>query len=178
MKNFSHTHKSKSKSKNRFTRTVSQQDLRRRSYAAPSLPGLRPIEGDLRKFKIACPKDPNVFVIINTHVDHGGAILTLRSKYDETLQVLRDRYPGSLDSTTMDRYLGMGFSYNSDTGVQQAPYTIDLFDPSDDLTPATLLSLCILPLEVVNFPSHFALAPTQRSRSTRLTPNTMRSNRY
>jgi hypothetical protein len=78
----------------------------------------------------------------------------------------------------MDRYLGMGFSYNSDTGVQQAPYTIDLFDPSDDLTPATLLSLCILPLEVVNFPSHFALAPTQRSRSTRLTPNTMRSNRY
>jgi hypothetical protein len=26
-------------------------------------------EGDLRKFKITCPTDPTVFVIINTHVD-------------------------------------------------------------------------------------------------------------
>ena len=75
------------------------------------------------------------------------------SKYDENLQALRNRYPGSLDSTTMDRYLGMVFLYNSDTGVmtasmyhsivkilrasslpvQQAPYTMNLFDPSDDL---------------------------------------------
>ena len=58
----------------------------------------------------------------------------------------------------MDRYLGMGFSYNSETGAmtasmyhsvlkvlatfctsslpeQSTPYTMDLFDISDDLTP-------------------------------------------
>ena len=58
----------------------------------------------------------------------------------------------------MDRYLGMGFSYNSDTGamtasmkhsvikiletfltsdlpVQSTPYSMDLFDTSTDLTP-------------------------------------------
>ena len=80
------------------------------------------------------------------------------SKYDENLQALRNRYPGTLDSTTMDRYLGMGSSCNSSTGamtasmyhsivkiqatfrasslpVQRTPYTMDLFDPSDDLTP-------------------------------------------
>jgi len=62
-------------------------------------------EGDLRKFKITCPKDPNVLVIINTHVDDGGAILTWRSKYDETLQALSDRYSGTLDSSPMDHYL-------------------------------------------------------------------------
>jgi len=115
-------------------------------------------EGDLRKFKITCPNDSNVFVILNTHVDDGSAVLTWRSKYDETLQALRNCYPGALDSTTMDRYLGMGFSYNSNIGamtasmfhsivkilatfrasslpVQRTPYTMDLFDPSDDLTP-------------------------------------------
>ena len=55
------------------------------------------------------------------------------------------------------------------------------------LPPATLLSPCILPLEVANFPSPIALAPTTlpsmsfprsrrpRSPSTRLTPSTMRS---
>ena len=37
-------------------------------------------EGDLRKFKITCPNDPNTFVILNTHVDDGGAVLTWRSK--------------------------------------------------------------------------------------------------
>jgi len=42
-------------------------------------------EADLRKFKVTCPNDPNTFVIINTHVDDGGAILTWFSKYDETL---------------------------------------------------------------------------------------------
>jgi len=115
-------------------------------------------ESDLRKFKITCPNDPNIFVILNTHVDDGGAVLTWRSKYEDTLQALRNRYPGELDSTPMDRYLGMGFSYNPDTGamtasmyhsivkllatfrasslpVQRTPYTMDLFDPSDDLTP-------------------------------------------
>jgi len=115
-------------------------------------------EGDLRKFKITCPTDPTVFVIINTHVDDGGAILTWRSKYDETLRALSDRYPGTLDSSAMDRYLGMGFSYDPDTGamtasmkhsvikiletfcasdlpVQRTPYSMDLFDTSTDLTP-------------------------------------------
>ena len=76
----------------------------------------------------------------------------------QSLQALRNRYPGTLDSTTMDRYLGMGFSYNSSTGamtasiyhsivkilatfrasslpVQRTQYTMDFFDPSDDLTP-------------------------------------------
>ena len=116
--------------------------------------GYTQFEGDLRKFKITCPIDPNVFVIINTHVDDGGAILTWRSKYDETLQALSDRYPGTLDSSPMDRYLGMGFSYNPDTGAmtasmyhsvlkvlatfctsslpeQSTPYTMDLFDISE-----------------------------------------------
>ena len=120
--------------------------------------GYTQFESDLRKFKITCPNNPNVFVILNTHVDDGGAVLTWRSKYEETLQALRNRYPGELDSTPMDRYLGMGFSYNPDTGamtasmyhsivkllatfrasslpVQRTPYTMDLFDPSDDLTP-------------------------------------------
>jgi hypothetical protein len=63
----------------------------------------------------------------------------------------------------MDRYLGMGFSYNSDTGAmtasmyhsilkilaifqtsslqeQRTPYTMDLFDHSDDPTPVDLNS--------------------------------------
>jgi len=84
-------------------------------------------------------------------VDDGGAILTWRSKYDETLRALSDRYPGTLDSSAMDRYLGMGFRYNPDTGamtasmkhsvikiletfltsdlpVQSTPYYMDLFD--------------------------------------------------
>jgi len=64
--------------------------------------------------------DPNMFVIINTHVDDGGAILTWRSKYDETLRALSNRYPGTLDSSSMDRYLGMGFSHNSETGTMTA----------------------------------------------------------
>ena len=115
-------------------------------------------EADLRKFKVTCPNDPNTFVIINTHVDDGGAILTWRSKYDETLRALSNRYPGTLDSSPMDRYLGMGFSYNPETGAmtasmyhsvlkvlatfctsslpeQRTPYTMDLFDVSDDPTP-------------------------------------------
>ena len=102
--------------------------------------------------------NPNTFIIINTHVDDGGAILTWRSKYDETLGALSNRYPGTLDSSPMDRYLGMGFSYNSKTGAmtasmyhpvlkvlatfctsslpeQSTPYTMDLFDISDDPTP-------------------------------------------
>ena len=71
-------------------------------------------------FKITCPKDPTTFVIINTHVDDGGAILTWRSMYDKTLRALSDRYPGTLDSSAMDRYLGMGFDYNSSTGAMTA----------------------------------------------------------
>ena len=55
---------------------------------------------------MTCIKDPAVFVIISTHVDNGGAILTWRFKYDETLQAFSNRYPGTLDSSAMDRYLG------------------------------------------------------------------------
>ena len=125
--------------------------------------GYTQFEGDLRKFKITCPKDPTVFVIINTHVDDGGAILTWRSMYDRTLQALSERYPGTLDSSAMDRYLGMGFSYNSSTGAmtasmyhsvlkilatfqtsslpeQRTPYTMDLFDVTDDPTPVDFQS--------------------------------------
>ena len=72
--------------------------------------GYAQFEEDLRKFKITCPTDHTVFVIINTHVDDGGAILTWRSKYDETLQALSDRHPDTLDSSAMDRYPGMGFN--------------------------------------------------------------------
>jgi hypothetical protein len=54
---------------------------------------------------VTCPNDPNVFVIINTYVDDGGAILTGRSKYEETFRALSNRYPGTLDSSHMDRYL-------------------------------------------------------------------------
>ena len=82
--------------------------------------GYLQFEGDPRKFKITCPKDPNRFVIINTHVDDGGAILTWRSKYDSTLRAFSELYPGTLDSTAMDRYLGMSFSYNPDTGAMTA----------------------------------------------------------
>jgi len=106
----------------------------------------------------AATEDHRLF-LINTHVDDGGAILTWRSKYDETLRALSNRYPGTLDSSSIDRYLGMGFSYNSETGAMTAsmyhsvlkvlatfctsslpeqitPYTMDLFDISDDPTPA------------------------------------------
>ena len=99
-----------------------------------------------------------MLVIINTHVDDGGVILTWPSKYAETLQVLGKRYPGTLDESAMDRYLGMGFAYNEDTGamtasmyhsvmkilascrtdslpIQSTPYTMDLFDPTPDPTP-------------------------------------------
>ena len=120
--------------------------------------GYSQFEGDLRKFKITCPHDPTTFVIINTHVDDGGAVHTWQSKYDETLRALSARYPGTLDSSTMDRYLGMGFDYNPETGalsasmyhsvvkilanfrteslpVQSTPYAMDLFDLTDDPTP-------------------------------------------
>ena len=72
--------------------------------------------------------------------------------------MMKEHYPGTLDSTPMDRYLGMGFSYNPATGaltasklhsvlkvlntfctdsfpVQRTPYTMDLFDLTDDPTP-------------------------------------------
>jgi len=120
--------------------------------------GYSQFEGDPRKFRIVCPSDPTVFVIINTHVDDGGVIHTWPTKYAETLEILSNRYPGTLDETKMDRYLGMGFSYNEDTGamtcsmyhavakilascrtdslpIQPTPYTMDIFDPSTDLTP-------------------------------------------
>ena len=38
--------------------------------------GYSQFEGDPRKFRIVCPSDPTVFVIINTHVDDGGVIHT------------------------------------------------------------------------------------------------------
>ena len=113
---------------------------------------------DPRKFQITCPTNPILKVIINTHVDDGGVILTWRAKYDETLSVLNKRYPGTLDESPMDRYLGMGFEYNTTTGAltasmyhsvlkilatfctaslptQRTPYAADLFDPSTDTTP-------------------------------------------
>ena len=69
---------------------------------------------------------------------------------------LNERYPDTLDSTAMDRYKEMSFSYNHDTGAmaasmyrsilkllatfstsslpeQSTPYTLDLFDISEDL---------------------------------------------
>jgi hypothetical protein len=125
--------------------------------------GYAQFDGDLRKFKITCATDPASFVIINTHVDDGGAILTWRSMYDRTLRALSDRYPGTLDSSAMDRYLGMGFSYNTNTGamtasmyhsivkllatfqtsslpVQRTPYAMDLFDITVDPTPVDIVS--------------------------------------
>jgi hypothetical protein len=75
---------------------------------------------DPRKFQITCPTNPILKVIINTHVDDGGVILTWRAKYDETLSVLNKRYPGTLDESPMDRYLGMGFEYNPTTGALTA----------------------------------------------------------
>ena len=119
--------------------------------------GYLQFEGDPCKFKITCPTDPTTFAIINTHIDDGDALLTWRSKYEETLQALRNRYPVTLDSSPMDRYLGMGFSYNPAIGsltasmlhsvlkvlstfctdslpVQRTPYTMDLFDLTDDPT--------------------------------------------
>jgi len=121
--------------------------------------GYSQFEGDIRKFKITCPHDPTTFVIINTHVhvDDGGAVHTWQSKYDETLRALSARYPGTLDSSTMDRYLGMGFDYNPETGgltasmyhsvvkiltnfrtdslpVQSTPYAMDLINLTDDPT--------------------------------------------
>jgi len=119
--------------------------------------GYSQFEGDPRKFRIICSSEPTVFVIINIHVDDGGVIHTWPSKYAETLEILSKRYPGTLDETTMDRYLGMGFSYYEDTEamtcsmyhavvkilascrtdslpVQPTPYTMDIFDPSTDLT--------------------------------------------
>jgi hypothetical protein len=104
-------------------------------------------QGDLRKFKITCPTDPTIFVIINTHVDDGGAILTWRSKYDETLQALSDRYPGTLDSSVPRHGLQLQpramkhsvikileIFITSDLPVQSTPYSMDLFDASIDPT--------------------------------------------
>ncbi len=81
--------------------------------------GYSQFEGDPRKFRIVCPSDPTVFVIINTHVDDGGVIHTWPTKYAETLEILSNRYPGTLDETKIDRYLGMGFT--EDTEVTKTP---------------------------------------------------------
>ena len=65
-----------------------------------SMPSLLP----LSKVDSVTRWNSSAFVIINTHVDDGGAILTWRSKYDETLRALSDRYLETLDSSAMDRY--------------------------------------------------------------------------
>ena len=139
--------------------------------------GYSQFEGDPRKFRIVCPTDPTKFVIINTHVDDGGVIHTWQAKYDETLRVLGNRYPGTLDETEMDRYLGMGFHYNPITGaltasmyhsivkalatfrtdslpIQQTPYTMDLFDlttdpaPVDPVSYQRIVGICIWLLQI------------------------------
>ena len=120
--------------------------------------GFQQFIGDRCKFLLVCPTDPILKIIINTHVDDGGVILTWRTKYDEVLYKLNQRYPGTLDESTMDRYLGMGFHFNSQTGAltatmlhsvtkllatactealspQPTPHTLDLFHPSTDTTP-------------------------------------------
>ena len=111
--------------------------------------------GDERKFLWTCPSNPILKVIINTHVDDGGVILTCKRKYEETLHYLNLRYPGDLDVSSMNRYLGMGFDFNPRTGSltvsmlhsvlkllatcctetlppQRTPYTKDLFDTTTD----------------------------------------------
>ena len=42
---------------------------------------------------------------------------TWQLKYDEVLHKLNQRYPGTIDESVMDRYLGMGFHFNSETGA-------------------------------------------------------------
>ena len=43
-----------------------------------------------------------------THIDDGTAVLTCRAFRDETIFKLNKRYPGTLDESTMDRYLSIG----------------------------------------------------------------------
>ena len=118
----------------------------------------RGVYGDRCKFLLVCPTDTIKKVIINTHVDDGGVIHTWQLKYDEILHKLNQRYPGTIDESVMDRYLGMGFHFNSETGAltasmlhsvikllatastetlpeQPTPYTLDFFQPSTDPTP-------------------------------------------
>ena len=108
-----------------------------------------------RNFRIVCPSDPTVFVIINTHVDDGGVIHTSPAKYAETFEILSKRYPRILDESKMDRYLGMGFSINEDT----VRCTCCWEDPRLLLSrPHTLwTSSTLLPIEPQSTPS-----PTSR----------------
>ena len=80
----------------------------------------RGVYGDRCKFLLVCPTDTIKKVIINTHVDDGGVIHTWQLKYDEVLHKLNQRYPGTIDESVMDRYLGMGFHFNSETGALTA----------------------------------------------------------
>ena len=59
---------------------IIQQD---RTAAILSI-GYSQFEGDPRKFRIVCPSDPTIFVIISTHVDDGGKIHNWPPKYAET----------------------------------------------------------------------------------------------
>ena len=120
--------------------------------------GFQPFIGDRCKFLLVCPTDTIKKIIINTHVDDGGVIHTWRLMYDEVLYKLNQRYPGTIDESEMNRYLGMGFFLHPKTGAltasmlqsvtkllatactetlpeQPTPYTLDLFQPSTDLTP-------------------------------------------
>ena len=78
----------------------------------------------------------------------------------------------------MDRYLGMGFSYNSETGAmtasmyhfctsslleQSTPFTMDLFDISDDPTPVDSVTYqqCVdllIWLLKLHFETHLAIS--------------------
>ena len=72
------------------------------------------------QFLLVCPTDTIKKVIINTHVDDGGVIHTWQLKYDEVLHKLNQRYPGTIDESVMDRYLGRGFHFNSEAGALTA----------------------------------------------------------
>jgi len=118
---------------------------------------------DPRKFLHVNKEDTRLKILINTHVDDGGAVFTDKAKWLETLHYLDLRYPGGLDVSPMDRYLGMGFKFNPETGAltvsmlhsilkilatcstetlppQRAPYSMDLFDVTTDPTPIDSLS--------------------------------------
>ena len=140
--------------------------------------------GYLDRFEMWRYDVPDAFLQLPLPVPYYGrlpALLTWRSKYEETLQALRNRYPVTLDSSPMDRYLGMGFSYNPAIGsltasmlhsvlkvlttfctdslpIQRTPYTMDLFDLTDDPTSVDDLTMKHLLKETSRKPSESWLA--------------------
>ena len=82
-------------------------------------------EGDLRKFKITCPNDPNTFVILNTHVDDGGAVLTWRSKYEKTLQALATQVNSIPPWTATSEWILVQLRYGCDDRLHEPLYRQD-----------------------------------------------------